>query len=185
MVSKPGFFEKLWSSIKSIFGRSAPKEASGFRALTKKEKEKLGLKPTQRRFVRADLKRVTKKTKMVSERAVRELKLGKSIEQHVKETIKRNDKTHNTVYINVDPKSTRFKRLIKKAKGHKAQLIIFGQSEDGTYQDNEGPKFSATPGFSGDELDVFMDKLYTTGLMGYNEENKPFLVNVKIFDKRI
>ena len=61
--------------FKKVFG-SATATPKDYRRLSKAELTKLGLSPKSERFVRADIKRITKATKTVSKRAVQTARLN-------------------------------------------------------------------------------------------------------------
>lgn len=192
-AAKPSFFDRLWQSIKSVFGRAVKKETK-YRKLTKAEHEKLGLKPTSKRYVPDHIRRVTKKTKTLSQRKAieangfsmlnRETGQSTVVKGVSKEamTRTRQKKVRGGVrYFDISPKD--FARIERLAAGHGTQIIAFGSSNDVQYsEDGNDEKFHATGMIGPDELRDELERMHDQrgDRMGFSANNLPKRVDVYI-----
>lgn len=158
------------------------------RRLTKAEAKALGKSYGSKTRVDASVKRVTKSTKLYSDRQAAQLKLGKTKESY--STYRRHKNKYGAVtYRNVN-KTEHFK-LQKLAGMNKVQIIGFGDVEkkrifggsalEGIEGGSEG-RAAVSWGFTGDELKQNLDNLYTKkGYLGFSDKKPPVSVNVIIY----
>lgn len=77
-----GILSAIGSWFKRTFGKSTA-SAADYRRLTKAELKKIGLSEKSERFVRSDIKRITKASRTVSKRAVQTAKLTEAYGEKV------------------------------------------------------------------------------------------------------
>lgn len=154
-----------------------------FRKLTREEAANLGVSYTAKRRVDASLKRITKRTKLYTDREVAQVHISEKVGH--KTTKEANTKTrqykdaYSTRYLNV--KKQDFGRISKLAKGHTTQILAYGNNGETKYGVNPENKFSATPMIGQDELQAHLDRLYSErGLLGFNAENQPARIDIRI-----
>lgn len=157
-----------------------PKTKHAFRRLTKSEAEKLGVKYSSKHHVRAGIKRITKRTKLISDRAAN-LENKKANDKPVENRLsERSRKDQFSVkYMNVHPSD--YARIIKSAKGKTTQILAYGDDGVTKYGDGGDDKFAATPMIGVDELGAFLDRMNTPrGLLGFNNEHPPKRIDIRV-----
>lgn len=157
-----------------------------FRRLTKAEAKARGVSYSAKRQVSADVKKVTARTPLFTNRQAAERKLRTSKEKY---SAYRHSKGQygQDVYRNVKPAEHR--RLGNLAHGKKAQILATGPKlkksrwEGSSFNEN-GRVVTPSPGFNGDELRGLLDQLYQPrGFLGYDDKNPPTQVDVMIYQE--
>jgi hypothetical protein len=125
--------------------RNFMKSVSKFRRLTKAEAKRLGVSHTAKRRVDASLKRVTKSTKLYTDRQVAELRTGVKREAYTKsrfETRALKKGGHSRVYKNLS-RADLMARLKKEKKDTDIVLYAEGNNSGADYQAEKGKVWSS------------------------------------------
>lgn len=159
-----------------------------YRRLTKAEAARLGVSHKAKRRVDASIKRVTKTTKLYTDRQVAEAKLGSKKEVYTEYRVSEPAENGMRVYRNVH-RNEHF-RLQKIAGVRICQIIAYGRPKHtgrrkgGSSHDGGGPgdEYTRSFGFTGDELKHNLDEIYTEkGWLGFSTSNPPTHVDVLIY----
>lgn len=173
------------------------------RRLSRKEAERLGVKHSSKRYVNADLKRVTRSTKLYSQRqAVQRLKgMTKETFQRLRKAglaptrpTKRKTR-YGIIYKNlrpIDVDHNNLESVIKNAKGHRVQIVAVdehapAEAAGSSVQEDGGRAFFSVS-FEGADLEQRLNALYhgrstLPGLERFGSKNPPTSVSIHITEK--
>jgi hypothetical protein len=158
-----------------------------FRRLTKAEAKRLGVSHAAKRRVDASLKRVTKSSKLYTDRQVAEINSGVKREVRAKQRKGVKGKNGVITFYHVTPSD--FKRVASLASSHLTQIAAKGIEEKrskfgGSAMPEFGPKWRISTMIAQDQLLHYLKAMHGPvgyGFMGFDQDNPPLDINVLVY----